>query len=351
MGIMLKIPFFINIGLAVLIAVSLVAFFFFQRRWIKNNEENVKHWRIVLLYFLDFLLFVGGIIGILLLLEFDFSLIMSDMITDLEGFLLAKIGAIIGSVVVIFIAMAVLKLSKLALIRVGKKPGPTQKRKKTLAKVTHSIIKYIVGILEILIILSMWGVNIVPALAGLGIMGLVIGLGAQKFINDLIAGVFIIFEQHFDVGDIIEVGGFKGEVTDIGLKTTRIRNWRGEVKILANGSITNVSNFSRNPSIAIVDFGIAYHENVNNTIQLLQRELPKIREELPQIIDDPQVVGVINLGSSSVDIRVTVKTLTEQHYGVERQMRRIIKNILDENHIEIPFPQVVVHEPKNKAEK
>jgi small conductance mechanosensitive channel len=192
----------------------------------------------------------------------------------------------------------------------------------------------------------MWNVNVVPALAGLGVAGIVIGLGAQKFINDLISGFFIIFEHHFDVGDIIEVEGFKGEVIDIGLKTTKVRNWRGEVKIFSNGSIDIVSNFSMNPSIGIIDFGISYQEDAQRTIDLLKSELPKIKEFLPDIIEDPLVLGVVELADSSVNIRVIVKTITEKHYGVERAIRQRIKELLDQNQIEIPFPQVVVHQAK-----
>ncbi|OYX17353.1 MAG: hypothetical protein B7Z16_10470, partial [Algoriphagus sp. 32-45-6] len=96
--------------------------------------------------------------------------------------------------------MLILRISKITLKRIGQKEGPNQRRKKTVSRVIRSMIKYTVGIASILAVLSVWGVNVGPALAGLGILGLVIGLGAQKFINDLIAGFFIIFEHHFDVG-------------------------------------------------------------------------------------------------------------------------------------------------------
>jgi small conductance mechanosensitive channel len=219
-----------------------------------------------------------------------------------------------------------------------------KKRKRTIAKVTNSIIKYCVGILMILIVLSIWGVNVAPALAGLGILGLVIGLGAQRFINDLISGFFIVFEHHFDVGDKIEVQGFKGEVTSIGLKTTKIKNWKGEIKIVNNGEISTLINFSRNPSVAVVEFGIAYKENIQQTIDLLNFELPKLRLDFPMIIEDPKILGTIDLASSSVNLRAIAKTLNEEHYAVERAMRQRIKEILDEHGIEIPFPQVVIHQ-------
>jgi small conductance mechanosensitive channel len=113
-----------------------------------------------------------------------------------------------------------------------------------------------------------------------------------------------------------------------------------------NGDVTNLIQFSKDLSVAVIDFGIAYHEDVQKTTEVLTLELPKIRNEFPEIVEDPKVLGVINLNNSSVDMRVICKTLNEQHYGVERAIRQRIKLILDEHGIEIPFPQVVVHQPK-----
>jgi len=271
---------------------------------------------LILTYILLFVLFVGAIFGALVIWEYDFGVLGTNVFSTFQSIFTERLATLIGSVFTFFIGMLVIKISKVGLHRVGQKESPLQRRKKTIAKVTISIIKYVVWILMIIIVLAMWNVNVVPALAGLGVAGIVIGLGAQKFINDLISGFFIIFEHHFDVGDIIEVEGFKGEVIDIGLKTTKVRNWRGEVKIFSNGSINIVSNFSMNPSIGIIDFGISYQEDAQRTIDLLKSELPKIKAFLPDIIEDPLVLGVVELADSSVNIRVIVKTITEKHYGV-----------------------------------
>jgi small conductance mechanosensitive channel len=191
--------------------------------------------------------------------------------------------------------------------------------------------------------LAIWGINVLPALAGLGILGLVVGLGAQSLIKDFIAGFFIIFEHHFDVGDVVEINGFKGKVVDIGLKTTRVQNWKNAIKIFANGVITEPINYSKNPSVAVIEFGIAYGEDVQKTIDILNQELPKYQERFPDILEAPTVLGVTQLADSSVNMRVIIKTATETHYGIERGFLQIIKEILDKNNIEIPFPQVVVH--------
>jgi moderate conductance mechanosensitive channel len=333
--------------ITVVIIAALAIIFFFERQLIKKHEESLSKVVLILIYLASFILLIAGIFSIMLVWDFDIVGYFADIGEDFTDYLSHSLGSIIGTIVVIFLSLFILKIAKVSFKRIGKKPGPMQRRKKTIGKILGSITKYLIGILAVLIILAIWGVNIVPALAGLGIAGLVIGLGAQKFINDLISGFFIVFEHHFDVGDRIEVAGFKGEVIDIGLKTTKIKNWKNEIKILSNGEISNLTNFSKDTSLAVVEFGVAYKENIQNVIDVLNRELPKIRDKMEQIIENPTVAGVTDLANSSVNIRVTAKTLNEQHYGVERELRKFIKEILDKNKIEIPFPQVVVHQPKN----
>jgi len=338
----------LNSIITLLVVIFIFLVFYIERKYIQKNEDNINKFKLFVLFFLSFLILVFGVYFILFVWNININ---SYLVSFLESVILTfsqSVGKIISSVLIVFISVFLLKLAKLSFKSVGKKPGPLQRRKKTIAKVTVSIIRYLLGIISILMILSIWGINVAPALAGLGILGLVIGLGVQKFINDLISGFFIIFERHFDVGDKIEVQGFKGEVVSIGLKTTKIRNFKGEVKIVSNGEISNLINYSRNDSLALVEFSIGYHEDMQKTIDLLNQELPKLRLEYPVIIEDPKVLGVINLGSSSVDLRAIAKTLNEEHYAVERAMRKKIKEILDENNIEIPFPQVVIHQKEKK---
>lgn len=336
-----------NVLLTLGIVIVLVGIFLISHLL---NLKYSKKGRAIILgisYFISFIALVGSTAFLLWTWNFPLDQYFTNLGTNLSSVLADSIGLMVSTALVIFIALFILKVAKLSMSRIGSKPSTSQKRKKTIAKLLQSVLKYGIWLVTILIVLSIWGVNVGPALAGLGIAGLVIGLGAQKFINDLINGLFIIFEQHFDVGDVIETNGFRGEVTDIGLKTTKIKNWKGEVKILANGEITDVLNCSRNASIAIVDFGVAYGENIQEVIDLLTVKLPDFRKLFPDIIiEDPQCLGVIELAGSSVNIRAIAKTLNNQHYAIERSLRTFIKRTLDENGIEIPFPQVVVHEAK-----
>ncbi len=332
----------INTGFSLGIIILLIILFLIESRLIKKHEDHLTKLFIITLYIVSFLVMTAGLLLILWIWSFDYSALIQDFQNNTLAYIEASLGRLVGSILVFFIGMMITRIAKIALKKVGVRPSSTQKRKKTMAKVTLSIIRYAVGLVSILIILAIWGVNVVPALAGLGIMGLVIGLGAQKFINDLIAGFFIIFEQHFDVGDTVEVKGFKGQVSDIGLKTTRIRNWKGDVMILSNGEITNIINYSKNQSVAVVDFGIAYETDVQSVLDILNKELLILKQQFPQIIEDPTVIGVTGLDASQVTLRAIVKTRNEEHYAVERGMRKLIKEILNAHEIEIPFPQVVV---------
>jgi len=336
----------LDIVLTALIAATIIAVFVVEHVFLKKNEDVLKRHQVLLIYGAALILLVGGIIGIMAVWSFDFVTFFNGLWTTISAFIIDSVPALIGTAVAIFVAIVVLRILRLSFRQIGKNPGPSQRRKKTIGKVSLSISNYLVAIIVIIVILAIWGFNVVPALAGLGIAGLVIGLGAQKFINDLIAGFFIIFEHHFDVGDVIEVTGFKGEVIDIGLKTTQVRNWKGEIRIMNNGDVTNVINYSRNPSVAIVEFDIAYKEDIQTTINILKEELPKLKDMYPDIIENPSVIGVVNLADSGVTLRVIAKTENEKHYGIERALRQFVKETLDAKGIEIPFPQVVVNQPK-----
>ena len=261
---------FTNIALTVAIAFIVIGTFVFEHFFLKKNDEVLKRHQVLLIYLAAIVILIAGVIATMAVWDFDFVTFFNTLGADVWVFILDSVPALIGTAVTIVASFILLRILRLSFKQIGKNPGPSQRRKKTIAKVSLSISNYLLAIIAVIVILAIWGVNIVPALAGLGIAGLVIGLGAQKFINDLISGFFIIFEHHFDVGDVIEISGFKGEVIDIGLKTTKVKNWKGDIRIMNNGDVTNVINYSKNPSVAIVDFAIAYKEDIQTTINLIK---------------------------------------------------------------------------------
>ncbi|MDD3712997.1 MAG: mechanosensitive ion channel family protein [Candidatus Izemoplasmatales bacterium] len=335
-----------NIFSTIATVIFLLAFFFLERHYIKKKGDEINKFVLIIIYLISFFFTLGGAIFIMFVWNFPFEDFFATFWQDALAYILVQIGDIIISVVIILFVSLLLKIVKIILKKSALREGPNRKRRVTMLKVTNSLINYTVKIIALLVILSIWGVDVIPALAGLGILGLVVGLGAQSLIKDLIAGFFIIFEHHFDIDDVVEINGFKGRVIDIGLKTTKVQNWKNDIKIFANGTITDPINYSVADSVAVIEFGIAYGENIQKTIDIINAEMPKYKALIPELLEVPSVVGVTELANSSVNLRIVAKTLPESQYGVERKIRQGIKEILDQNGIEIPFPQIVVHEAK-----
>lgn len=262
---------------------------------------------------------------------------------DVKDYLISNTTKIISTAVVILVALLLVFIARVITKKFIKKNQGKRKHAVTMAKLILSVLKYTVYILMVIILLGVWGIDVTPLLAGAGIVALGISLGAQKIIGDLVSGLFIVFENSYDVDDVVEINGFKGTVQEISLRTTRIINWKNEVRIISNGNITDITNYSKNPSVGSVDIGIAYRENIDEVFALLEEKLPALKEQFPQIIEGPNVIGVSNLGASSVDIKINVITSTEQHYSVERGIKKFVKDLFDAEGIEIPFNQVVVH--------
>ncbi|MCK5732104.1 MAG: mechanosensitive ion channel, partial [Tenericutes bacterium] len=214
----------LNIIFTISLLIVYIGLAFIINKTIARRQEANKK-GIFWYYLLLFFVFVGFVGLILWFFGLDYSSQINNVWTSISDGIGAKIGAIAGTIVTFFVATLIIRVTTILMKKASLKEGPNKKRMTTMLKVVKSIVKYTIEIVAVLIILALWGVDILPAIAGLGILGLVVGLGAQSMINDFIAGFFIIFEHHFDVGDIIEINGFKGEVIDIGLKSTRIRNW------------------------------------------------------------------------------------------------------------------------------
>ncbi len=334
--------------LTLLVVIVLLVVLGIHRRILDKHYAKFTNRTLVLAYVILLIILAAGILSILPLWGYDLAEITENLGYWLLGILETNIPRLIGTIIALFVAIVVYKGLRLTIFRLSRRPSGNERRKQTIAKISLSIAKYIIGILGLLSVLSIWGINVGPALAGLGILGLVIGLGAQQLIHDLISGFFIVFERHFDVGDWIEVDGFMGEVVDIGLKTTKVRNIKGELRIFNNGDIGPVSNFSVNEAVAVVDFSIAYKEDVQKAVRILEEKLPVVAEERTEILETPSVLGVTNLADSGVEMRILAKTAVMKQWAVERFLRQRIKEIFDEHSIEIPFPQVVVHRPSEE---
>lgn len=215
----------------------------------------------------------------------------------------------------------------------------------TAAKLFSSFAKYIIGLVALIMMLGTLGVNTTALVASAGIIALIIGLGAQSLIADVVAGLFIVFEGEYKVGDIIVIDGWRGTVLEIGIRTTRIVDAGGNVKIINNHSISAVINQTKQLSVAKAYISIEYGESLQRVELVIRDNLDNIKKAIPQIVEGPFYKGVDALGESSVDLLFMANCKEEDIYIVQRAMNRELKLLFDANNINIPFPQIVLNEP------
>jgi small-conductance mechanosensitive channel len=266
---------------------------------------------------------------------------------NILAFFTGNVRQILESLTIVFFMWVLSKVLRFVIssfTKVGSKSS-------TIGIIVNSIIKYATVLIALFLILSAWGVNTPTLLAGAGILGLAISFGAQSLIEDVISGLFIIFEKDFSVGDIIEVDGFRGTVMAIGIRTTKIEDMAGDVKILNNSDIRGAVNTSNNLHPAICDVSISYDVDLEKFGVLIQEELPKLKARIPDIIEGPFYKGVQNLADSAVIVRIVARTEERKKYQVVRDLNKEMKAFCDKNGFLIPFNQIVVHlDPGAKKE-
>jgi small-conductance mechanosensitive channel len=224
------------------------------------------------------------------------------------------------------------------------------RRTTTIMRLMGNIVNYAISFIMVMMILAVFHVPFGPMLAGAGVVGLAIGFGAQSLVKDIITGFFIIFEDQFAVGDVIQTGSFKGTVDEIGLRVTRIKSWTGEVHIIPNGSILEVTNFSINNSVAVVDISVAYEMDIERATEIIKETVNEINLHSENILKEPEVLGIQSLTATEVIIRVICECKPNQQGVVARQINAEIKKSFHMNGIEIPYPKIISYQRKEKAE-
>ncbi|SDJ56228.1 small conductance mechanosensitive channel [Salimicrobium halophilum] len=219
----------------------------------------------------------------------------------------------------------------------------SERRETTLTKLTKNTLTYIVYFTAFVMILEAFDINIGALLAGAGIAGLAIGFGAQNLVRDIISGFFIIFEDQFSVGDFIGTAGVEGFVIEIGLRTSKVKSWGGEIHIIPNGNITQVTNYSVDNSAAIVDVSVAYESDIEKAEQVILELLKELEERYEEIVAPPELLGIVSLGASDISMRIFAETLPMEHWNIGRVIRKEVKLRLDQEGIEIPFPRIVMY--------
>lgn len=219
------------------------------------------------------------------------------------------------------------------------------KKSDTLLGILKSVIKYGVYIVMGISMLDTLGIPTQPILATAGLGGIAIGFGAQSLVRDVFTGFFILFEDQYGVGDYITINGVTGTVEEIGLRITRLRSFNGDLHIIPNGEIKEVTNVSRGNSTAIVDVGIAYESDYEKAVSVLAAVAADYFEgNKDKVAEKPEVLGIIKLGESDVIIRTIASTMPMIHWRVERDLRRLILEAFKRENIEIPYPKRVLIE-------
>lgn len=311
----------------------------YKEKWKKKTKKQKVI--AVLLAILFFLFTIGTILSFVFAdkLSGENSIFQPTDDSSFSKFLFRFIPSLIETIQIIILSMIAYHIVKwLAALLVSK-----SNKGVTIIKLLSNFLKYLVGIVAILLVLGAWGVDTATLIASAGILSLVIGLGAQSLVSDIIAGIFIVFEGAYKIGDIVVIDGWRGTVEEIGIRSTKIKDAGGNVKIINNSAISSVINQTQDLSVAKCTVGIEYGEDLQKVEKIITENLESFKEKIPEIIGTPTYKGVTCLNSSSVDLLILATCKEEDIYGVQRALNREIKLLFDANEINIPFTQVVVH--------
>lgn len=220
-----------------------------------------------------------------------------------------------------------------------------EQRSLTLGAVLRSASTIAIYVVALFLVLSELQINLAPLIASAGIVGIALGFGAQSVVRDFLSGIFIILEDHYGVGDIVDTGVATGKVEEVSLRTTRLRDQAGTLWIVPNGVISRVGNTSQLWSNAVIDVEVAYETDIDFAIATIKDVLDEIwrdKDPAATVLEEPTVLGVEALGDSSVIIRAVVRCEPAEQWAMGRIARKRIKQALDTAGIEIPFPQRTV---------
>ena len=272
--------------------------------------------------------------------------IINDFLKTDKGEL-SFLGKGVKIIVIIVVVKFLVKLTQKLLDRtlenrVKNIPVRDEKKLTTLMGVIKNIVKTLLYFIGLTTILDVFHINMTGILAAAGIGGLAIGFGAQSLVKDVITGSFILFEDQYSVGDHVNIKGFEGLIEELGLRVTKIRDLNGELHIIPNGEISIVTNKSRGMIRSMVKFTIAYEEDMDKALRVLEKMCRTIQAEEKDIVEGPEVLGVSELGDHGVEITIKIVSNPLTQYQNERTMKAKIKETLEKEGIEIPYSRLVI---------
>lgn len=267
------------------------------------------------------------------------------------------LGAVLNILLILAVAVLVWELASGSIQRYLAGDGPEGQgrgrspRVRTLLTVGRNALLVVLTLVSTLMVLSELGINIMPLLAGAGVLGLAIGFGAQRLVQDVINGAFILFQDLMAVGDVVKLGDKAGVVEAVSIRTVRLRDLAGVVHTIPFSSIEAVSNLTREFSFHVFEIGIAYREDVDSVIALIRQIGEELRGDAeigPLILEPLEVFGLDAFGDSAIVIKGRIKTPPIKQWQVGRAFNRLVKIRFDEHAIEIPFPHRTLYFGQDK---
>ena len=227
------------------------------------------------------------------------------------------------------------KISRFMLDRFALSKVSSRKMGRALTSLLGSLIKYVCAIAAGLMALNTLGVDTMEIVAGLGILSLIIGLGAEELVADILAGMFIVFEQLYDIGDIIVIDEFRGTVKEVGIRTTQIEDIGGNIMVVRNSEIGSFINMTEKLSIANCDIQIEYGEDLGKVESVVEEAFSTMGPKIPELREGPYYLGISGMTENGVLLTFTARCEEGAKYRVERALYRQIKLLFDANEITI----------------
>ncbi len=275
---------------------------------------------------------------------------ITDFFENIGDYADVVLIAIIKIIGIIVIARIIISLSRrvtrrIVKSRVARKPHSTLAKKgETIQTVTDSIVKYGIYFFAVMGILGVLGLGaaVSSMLAAAGIGGIVIALGAQSLVKDVVSGMFMLFENQLTVGEYIKIGDDEGTVDAVTLRTTTIIKFTGEAVTIPNGNIGTIVNYSRGGHLAIIDMPITYDTDIEKAGDLMRTAALDYMAGHDNILEEPRVLGIIEFGDSQMVLRMVMRVKPLTHWETERDLRRAVKESFDKCGVAVPYPHRVV---------
>lgn len=293
---------------------------------------------------------VVGLVAFLMLLQVWGATPFAWLATDAGHGLLGTVTSILLIMGIAFIVWEIFSVVAENQLR-RKAEGENSQRIQTLLPLMRNALRIVLIVMVALIVLSELGLNIAPLLAGAGVIGLAIGFGAQTLVHDIITGVFILLEDSMGVGDVVTLGGHTGTVEKLTIRTIQLRDLEGNVHTLPFSQVSTIQNYSKEYAYSLIDLGVAYREDVDQVMEIMQEVADGMRKDEPfasNIVSEFEIFGLDRFEDSAVIVRGRFKTKPLMQWGIRREFNRRIKRVFDERGIEIPFPHTTLFFGQNK---